>query len=98
MNIGNIVEPNNKGQIVIPKQVRDKLGITPQTPLNLVVRGKGIYLYPIDEVLIRMEGESSYLRLLEQTQGSWADDDWRKQEKKIRRIELEAARKIKHAW
>lgn len=98
MNVGNIVEPNNKGQIVIPKQIRNALGITPQTPLNLVVRGKGIYLYPVDEVVTKMEGESAYLKLLEQTQGSWADDDWGRQEKKIRAIELEATRKNKQAW
>lgn len=98
MKIGNIVEPNSKGQIVIPKKVRDALGITPQTPLNLVVRGTGIYLYPIDEVMTKMEGESSYLKLLEQTQGSWANDDWNEQEKKIRKIELTAAGKNKQAW
>ncbi len=98
MNIGNIVEPNNKGQIVIPKQVRETLGITTQTLLNLVVRGKGIYLYPIDEVVTKMEGESAYLKLLEQTQGSWANDDFEKQEKIRRKIELEASRKNKQIW
>lgn len=98
MNIGNIVEPNNKGQIVIPKQVREALGISPQTLLNLVVRGKGIYLYPVEEVVTKMEGESAYLKLLEQTQGSWANDDFEKQEKKTREIELEASRKNKQLW
>ncbi len=80
MNIGNIVEPNNKGQIVIPQKVREALGISPQTLLNLVVRGKGIYVYPVDEVVTKMEGENAYLKLLEQTQGSWANADPKLQE------------------
>ena len=98
MNIGNIVEPNNKGQIVIPKQVREALGISPQTLLNLVVRGKGIYLYPVEGVITERESESAYIKLLEQTQGSWANDDWEKQEKKISEIESDASRKNKQPW
>lgn len=98
MNIGNIVEPNSKGQIVIPKTVRDALNITPQTLLNLVVRGNAIYLYPVDQIVTKAEGESAYLKLLEQTQGTWANDDWDKQYKKQRAIEIAASRKNKQLW
>ncbi len=74
MKIGNFTTPNSKGQIVIPKQLRDALGITPKTPLNLVLRGGGIYIYPIDEVITKLESESSYLSILEKTQGAWTND------------------------
>lgn len=92
------MEPNSKGQIVIPKQIREVLGITPQTLLNLVVRGNGIYLYPVEEVLTAADGENAYLKLLEQTQGSWASDDWEKQEEKRRKVELEATKLNKQIW
>ena len=80
------------------KVTAEELGITSKTSLNLVVRGKGIYLYPIHQIITKEEGESSYLRLLEQTQGSWAGDDWEKQEKKIRAVELQASKKNIQAW
>lgn len=99
MKVGTIVEANKKGQIVIPKQFRNALGITPQTPLNLVLRGEGIYMYPIDEVLTKAEGKSSFLKILERTQGAWADDkSWDKTEKRRRKIEQASSLKRKNAW
>lgn len=99
MKVGFIAEPNKKGQIVIPKQLREALGITPQTPLNLVLRGGGIYIYPIDEVLTRVEGKTSYLAILEKMQGAWAyDKTWDKTEKRRRKIELAASLRRKKAW
>jgi len=77
MNIGTITKPNIKGQIVIPKQMRDTLGIKENTPLNLVVRGNGIYIYPIAQIVAKSENVSSYSKLLEKTQGAWAGDDWK---------------------
>lgn len=99
MKVGFIAEPNKKGQIVIPKKLRDALGITPQTSLNLVLRGGGIYIYPIDEVVAKVESESPYLNILEKTQGAWADDkSWDKTEKRRRKIELAASLRRKRAW
>ncbi len=37
---------SSKGQVVIPKEVRDKLGIKPGTILNVSVEGKRIVLEP----------------------------------------------------
>lgn len=86
MNIGFIVEPNKKGQIVIPKKIRDDLNINSQTPLNIVQRGEGIYIYPIEEVTYRFEQESSYADILEKTRGAWADEKgWEEREKKEER-------------
>lgn len=99
MKIGAFTIPNDKGQIVIPKQFRNALGITSETPLNLVLRAGGIYIYPIDEVLTKLETESSYLAILEKTQGSWADDkSWEKTAKRRRKIEQAASLRRKKAW
>ncbi len=53
MKIGIITKPNEKGQIVVPKKLRDFLGIDKDTYLNLVLRDEGIYLCPISDVLVR---------------------------------------------
>ena len=83
---------------MIPKEVRDALGINVNVPLNLVVRGGGIYLYPIEEVVSKMESESSYLEILKKTQGSWSGDSWEKTARKRKRIELQQSRKRKKQW
>lgn len=46
MNIGTIVTPMERGQITIPKAYRDKLGITPQTPLNITLQADRIVVQP----------------------------------------------------
>lgn len=40
---------SKKGQVVIPKQARDKLGLTPGTVLKVQVEGKRVILEPLQE-------------------------------------------------
>lgn len=40
---------STKGQVVIPKQIREKLGLTPGTILKIRLEGKSIILEPITE-------------------------------------------------
>ncbi len=40
---------SKKGQVVIPKQVRDRLGLTPGTILKVKVEGKKVILEPLQE-------------------------------------------------
>ena len=40
------VKTSSKGQIVIPKEIRDALGIKPGSILNIYVEGKKIILEP----------------------------------------------------
>lgn len=104
MNIGTIVTPNIKGQIVIPKKIRDGLNIDESTPLNMVVKENGIHLYPVKEVTTTAEAEiarSKLLNALEKTRGAWANEDWDdydKREKQRRKLELEATKRMKKAW
>ena len=98
MKVGSILIPNVKGQIVIPKEIRDALGINTNVPLNLVIRGKGIYLYPIEELITQAEVEGSYLKLLEKTEGTWVDEDWKKLKEKREKIELLASDRRKRIW
>ncbi len=52
---------SSKGQIVIPKEIRDRLGIKPGTVLNIRVRGKRIILEPappMPDVFVELGDES----------------------------------------
>lgn len=42
---------SKKGQVVIPKQARDKLSLTPGTILRVQVEGKKVILEPLQEPL-----------------------------------------------
>lgn len=102
MNIGTIVTPNVKGQIVIPKKIRDELNITKNTALNIVDDGKTIYIHPIKEITTASESDNSkLLQVLKETQGAWANQDWGaydRMEKRRREIELASAKRNKKAW
>ncbi|MFV1917422.1 MAG: AbrB/MazE/SpoVT family DNA-binding domain-containing protein [Patescibacteria group bacterium] len=98
MKVGAITKPNSKGQIVIPKEIRDALNINERVYLNLSIRGDGVYMHPIKEIISGEESENSLLDILEKTRGAWAGDSWPKTEKRRRKIELEASRRRKKAW
>ncbi len=99
MKIGNIAKPNDKGQIVIPRETREQLGITENTPLNIIMRGHSVCMYPISSVThIAEDDPASFLKVLEKTRGSWKQEDWGATRKKRQRIERSASRRRKHAW
>lgn len=98
MKVGIITTPNAKGQIVIPKAIREALGINAKRPVNIVLRGDGIYIHVIKEVIGDTGAESSYLKILEKTGGAWRADNWPQTEIRRRKTELTASKKLKKAW
>lgn len=98
MKIGIITQTNQKGQIVIPKKIREALGINEKTPLNIILSDNGIHIYPIEEVITKTESESTYLEILKKTQGGWKNENWATIEKKRKKIELDASKKRKKLW
>jgi len=99
MKVGVITTPNQKGQIVIPKEFRKALNIDERRPLQMVLRQGCIYLYPIAEVITDVEREQSYVEILKKTAGAWAGDKtWDKTRARRRRIELAASRRRKQVW
>ena len=98
MKLGLITRTNQKGQLVIPKKVRDGLGINPNVYLNLLVRGKGIFIYPVEEIISKTENENSYMEILQKTQGSWEKENWNLLSRKRKTIELKASLKRKKKW
>lgn len=101
MKVGYIAEPNSKGQIVIPKKIRDDLKIDENTPLNLSIMGNGIWMHPVREILTDNElkdSHSLYLEVLEKTRGILAGKPYYKNEKTRSKLALKASARRKKAW
>ncbi|OGE81613.1 MAG: hypothetical protein A3H72_00980 [Candidatus Doudnabacteria bacterium RIFCSPLOWO2_02_FULL_48_8] len=100
MKIQHIAKTNEKGQIVIPKDLRDELGISDKVSLHLVKKGPGIYIYPVSEVIGEFDTVNSYLAILEKTQGSWGPEtvEEKRREKAQKKMEQKAARLGKQQW
>ncbi len=98
MKIGSFTTPNDKGQIVIPKEIRDALHIDSNATLNIVVAGNGIYIYPVEEFIAKGDTEDSYIKLLEKTKGSWMDENSEVVSKKRSHLELKASKSRKKIW
>jgi len=98
MKIGTVTSTNNKGQLVIPKEMRKALGIDSTVTLNMMLTGKGIYIYPVDEFITKADAESSYLQLLEKTKGAWNNEEWDEIDTKRSEIELKASESRKNRW
>lgn len=100
MNNTTITTVNTKGQLVIPKNMRDILGITRDVPLEVSLKGDGIMIYPIERIVRKVDGEDLFDRILEMTQGAWGfeTEEEKEQEKKRRRIEFLASKKRRLSW
>lgn len=100
MKIQHITKPNEKGQIVIPKELRDELGISEKISLHLIKQGQGIYLYPIKEVIGDFDTVDSYAAILKKTQGTWGKEtaEEKRKAKAQRALELKASKLAKEAW
>lgn len=101
MKVGYIAEPNSKGQIVIPKKIRDELKIDENTPLNFSIMAGGIWIHPVKEVLTDRElkdSHSLYLEVLEKTRGILAGKPYYKDQKKRRKLALQASKRRKKPW
>ena len=97
MKLGIITRPNEKGQIVIPKEMRRVLGIGAKDSLHLFVRGGGLFIQPISDVVPKIGNADNYLRVLERTRGAWGKAK-KIGEKQKRTVELAASQTRKKAW
>lgn len=84
--------------MVIPKKIRDELGIHEGVLLTVTVRGDGVYISPLEKSLGTSDSKKIALEILKRTAGSWAGDSWEETESKRREIELKVAEKRRKAW
>jgi len=100
MKIGVLSTPNSKGQVVIPKKIRDELNITNNTILHISSLGGYISMVPITGILTKKDASDSYAELLKKTQGAWTHHTKviDKRQKTRKKIELQASIKRKKSW
>lgn len=101
MNMGLVAQPNAKGQMVIPKKIRDKFAITEKTFLNISVNDHGFFVHPIDKIEQEHDiNREVFLAFLKTNRGRWgkATKEGLAKEKRQRKLELEASKRRKQAW
>lgn len=77
-----IAKPNAKGQLVIPSKMRKNWGISTDTHVHIIdAPNIGIIIKPAS--LKNEMTDEEYLQILEETQGTWIDDDWDQTEQKL---------------
>ncbi len=98
MKIGELVNANSKGQIVIPQKYRELFGISSGVALNITPKYNGIFIEPIADVLPQtyVGSDEMYLKVLEATKGAWGKIDPENKSKES--IELKASLDRKQAW
>lgn len=52
----------------------------------------------VEEFLTKVDAESSYIKLLEKTKGTWKGENWETFKKRKRKIELKASKTRKKIW
>lgn len=101
--VGEIVKFTPKGQITIPKKIREAFAIDEKTVANISVKGAGIMVVPVKKVATEdvwtEERRKKLLKTLGSIQGIWAKD-WpqikRRLEKQRKRdlVEIKRLRKF----
>ena len=100
MSFTTIATANQKGQVVIPKKIRDELGIDSQVKLLISQRNSGVFIQPVKGVITQLSDcDSGYTELLAKTQGAWQDDQtWPEQSKARSQLEKQASQKRRSRW
>lgn len=85
-NLVTVFQLGSSTVVTLPK----KLGIKPGTKLEIKKSKNGATL--------KLEKEKSLLEVLEEVRGAWAGGtDWEEYQKR-RKLEIEAAKKMRKAW
>lgn len=71
---------STKGQVTVPVEVRDRLGLLPGTPVEFELREGGVFLrkgisktHPVDQVFGIIHLDASVDQLLEESRGPRLD-------------------------
>ena len=96
MKVGKLVNTNSKGQIVIPQEYRNLLGITPDVLLNITPKLNGIFIQLVEKVLPKTDSDDLYFEVLKSTRGAWGSVSTDTAGK--RKVELKASSIRKKKW
>lgn len=99
--VGEIVKFTPKGQITIPKKIREAFAIDEKTVANITVKGGSIMVVPVKKVASEdvwtEERRKKLLKALKNVQGIWAKDwpEIKRRLAKQRRKDLEEIKKLR---
>lgn len=101
MNVGNITTAGLKGQVVIPSEYREKLGIAPDTLLSVSLVGGGVYFQPVTVIPSKtIYDDGAFLEFLARNRGFWGKET--NEEKRLRvarkKMEIKRAQEMRNAW
>lgn len=95
MKVGKLVNTNSKGQIVIPQEYRNLLGITPDVLLNITPKLDGIFIQLVEKVLPKTDSDDLYLEVLRSTRGAWGAVSANSVKKRKKELGASSSRKKK---
>jgi AbrB family looped-hinge helix DNA binding protein len=100
MNVGTYVQPTARGQVVIPVDYREKLGINENTLLLVKIYAGALYLQPVTPVAKIPSSKELFLEFLAKNRGAWGPETpaEKKLAKKRRAKELARAEMLRNAW
>jgi AbrB family looped-hinge helix DNA binding protein len=95
-----IASTNTKGQLVIPKSIREALGIRPNAPVRIAVCENAVHIEPLVDVVPLRKHASKLMRVLRETQGAWGSASTQEttNDKKQAALERKQAKRVSRVW
>jgi len=95
-----LVQPNKKGQIVIPSEYRKKFGISENTTLNVYPMGQKIIIETFIQKPHASFTANDYIKFVSQSKGAFKNKAKSEiaKEKKLKKAEIAKANKNKQPW
>lgn len=90
-----VAKVNTKGQLVLPGAYRKKLGIMPESQVEIRLENTSISIAPIIGVISALTSEDSFTSVLRDTQGSWGAGAKLKISKDIEKTASQEAKETK---
>ena len=102
--IGTIVTPMERGQITLPKAMREKLDIKPGTPLNVTLERKRITIEPLyfllkeprTKIIKAKIRKKKFLKMLREMKDVAWDEEDDKRLRDLRKRDEERAKSLRY--
>ena len=75
-NITHVTKLNTKGQLVIPSEIRNALGLKTNDNVEIKLVGNFIAVSPVKDIITSRSYENTYSSILRDTKGTWSDNDF----------------------
>ncbi len=87
--IQHIAQPNTKWQIVIPKKVRDELGLSSPIPMTIHAENGRVHMTPLEQPKSHQFNREKLIAALAKARGMWGPETPEEKRKRLEREKLE---------